>query len=82
MISCVCGLNVFSIHCVSDISTDVLHIPDLILKLYVFISFLYELFPIRQETMVLGLPRTTERTTKYHFLIICRNLKFIKEIRG
>ena len=28
--------------------TDLLHIPDLILKLYILMSFLYKLLPLRQ----------------------------------
>jgi hypothetical protein len=65
-------------HCVSDISTDVLHIPDLILKLYVFISFLYELF---QYELKQNFNKRNQINLLFYNLLI-PSTQFLEEING
>jgi hypothetical protein len=47
---------------------DLLHIPDLILKLYTFIPFAYQLFPFNDVKIVSVLARVMGTTTNWRII--------------
>jgi hypothetical protein len=47
---------------------DLLHIPVLILKLYTFIPFVYQLFPFNDVKIVSVLARVMARTTDWRII--------------
>jgi hypothetical protein len=67
----------------SSIAIEILHISDLILRFYVFIHFAYELFPFRRFKCRRGSnSNVIHNKFEYYFLIICRYLKLVKNMRG
>jgi hypothetical protein len=62
------------------IITGLLHIHDMLLKIYVFILFLKQVISFVTSKMVPGLRRAIEKTNEFknNFLIIWRYLNFVK----